>query len=447
MDKKQIAIFGGGTVQWIASHLALSAPAYGTTARQLAEICKRDWPEMDVKLHLTKMAGGDPNLETNEDIARVIGEILQGDLVKVVFMNAALVDFRAVLQHPWSHTEHFHGGKYGTRISSRERSIIGFQFKRLPKVIEDIRRHRKDIFLVGFKQTCGATVAEQYIEGLRLCKLASCNLVFANDTKTRMNMVVTPEEARYWVTEDREVALKGLVEMTKHRSHLTFTRSTVVNGESVPWESALVPHSLRTVVNHCIANGAYKAFKPNPNERGTGSTVGHFAVKVNDTTFLTSKRRTNFNDLEEHGLVKIETDGPDTVIAYGAKPSVGGQSQRIVFEDHPDLDCIVHFHCPKKEGSKVPEVSQYEFECGSHECGNNTSKGLQRFGNLYAVYLQEHGPNIVFNRDIDPEEVITFIDDNFDLSDKTGGFVSIERRLNTPNTAQEAKRLLGIDSK
>lgn len=111
------------------------------------------------------------------------------------------------------------------------------------------------------------------------------------------------------------------------------------------------------------------------------------------------------------------------MLAYGAKPSVGGQSQRIVFKDHPGLDCIVHFHVPKLESSNVPTVSQREFECGSHECGQNTSKGLKQFGNLYAVYLDNHGPNIVFNRNINPQEVIDFIKRNFDLSKKTGGLV------------------------
>jgi hypothetical protein len=48
-----------------------------------------------------------------------------------------------------------------------------------------------------------------------------------------------------------------------------------------------------------------------------------------------------------------------------------------------------------------------------------------KFGNLYAVYLDHHGPNIVFNKSIDPREVIDFIEQNFDLEDKTGGPVSI----------------------
>jgi hypothetical protein len=251
-----------------------------------------------------------------------------------------------------------------------------------------------------------------------LLKGASCNLVLCNDIKTRLNMVITPEEARYHETTDREEALRGLVEMAYLRSQLTFTQSTVVAGERVSWSSAEVPSALRAVVSYCVGRGAYKPFN--------GATVGHFAAKIDDQNFLTSIRKSNFNDIETNGLVRIKTDGPDTVLAFGAKPSVGGQSQRIVFKDHPDCDCIIHFHCPIKDGSQVPTASQREYECGSHQCGKNTSDNLKKFGNLYAVYLEQHGPNIVFNRNINPQEVIDFIEANFDLSDKTGGPVSLE---------------------
>jgi hypothetical protein len=145
-------------------------------------------------------------------------------------------------------------------------------------------------------------------------------------------------------------------------------------------------------------------------------------VKLSDTEFLTSRRKTDFNQLPELGLVQIQTDGPDNVVAYGSKPSVGGQSQRIIFNEHPGLDCIVHFHCEIRDGSAVPQVSQRAFECGSHECGQNTSTHLGEFGQIRAVYLREHGPNIVFPRDIDPTEVIDFIEANFDLTKKTGGY-------------------------
>ena len=129
--------------------------------------------------------------------------------------------------------------------------------------------------------------------------------------------------------------------------------------------------------------------------------------------------------MAKNGLVMVKTDGPDSVIAYGAKPSVGGQSQRIIFKDHVGFDCVAHFHCEMRKDAKhdIPVVSQRPVTCGSHECGINTSNNLKQFGNLKAVMLENHGPNIVFSKNINPQEVIDFINQNFDLSTKTGGLV------------------------
>ena len=418
MNPKKIVIFGGGTITHVRSHLALCAPAYGNTARQIDSFCQQMIPNMDRELILTKMADPEKSkIETNENLWDAAGEVIADLSTKIVFFSCAVCDYRGeILDNDGLTTE---SGKYATRLKTKDHPPT---MRLYPdhKIIKRFRQgpgSRKDIFLVGFKTTCGATEDEQYIAGLGLLKTASCNLVLANDTKNRLNMVITPEEARYHITNERSAALLGLIEMANLRSQLTFTRSTVVAGDHVPWNSSEVPETLRTIVNYCVKRGAYKVFN--------GATVGHFAAKINETTFLTSMRKTNFNDIEKNGLVRIVTDGPDTVLAYGAKPSVGGQSQRIVFNDHPDCDLIIHFHCPIKQGSEVPTVSQREYECGSHQCGRNTSQGLKKFGNLYAVYLDQHGPNIVFNRNIDPQEVINFIEANFDLEDKTGGLVSL----------------------
>ena len=345
-------------------------------------------------------------METNEDVERRLAILTADPNTKVIFFSCAMCDYKP----DWNTS------KYDSRLDSH--CVKEFHPTLVPtkKVISTIRKTRKDIFLVGFKETCGATRQEMYQKGLRLCKESSVNLVLVNDTRTRWNMIVTPEEAAYHETADREEVLKQLVEMAYFRSHLTFTQSTVVDGKPVAWNDERVPDSLRTVVNYCVAKNAYKPFQ--------NATVGHFAVKLSDTEFLTSIRKSNFNDLAQNGLVYVKTDGPDTVIAYGAKPSVGGQSQRIVFKDHVGMDCIVHFHCPLRHDAPddIPIKSQREVECGSHECGKQTSAGLKEFGNLKAVYLDNHGPNIIFNRSINPQEVIDFIERNFDLSSKTGGY-------------------------
>jgi hypothetical protein len=435
MTPKAVHIVGGGTVSYLASHIQLASSAKGTTARRLAELCIEEGkqlaregghpepvqPSMDVELHLTKEANPMSLLATPDDLRGLAERLAADRRTKIVFWTPSVLDFAGTI-------EGIEPGKYSRRPRALNAAdnpqTYTVTLTGIPKILDVFRRNgagrqpRKDVFLVAFKQSAGESAERQYWLAMELLKRTSANLVFANDSITRRNMIVVPEEACYPETEkemyDRDTLLRRLVHMAYMRSHLTFTHSTVVAGEPVPWDSPCVPPVLRSIVDHCIAQGAYKPV--------SGATAGHFAAKIGDREFLTSIRKSDFRKMKNIGLVRVTTDGPDKVLAYGARPSVGGQSQRIVFEDHPEHDCIVHFHCPKRPGSLVPTVSQEEYECGSHECGKNTSNGLRKFGNLSAVFLDQHGPNIVFNHSIDPAEVIRFIEENFDLSKKTGGF-------------------------
>lgn len=430
-------IIGGGTLFHVRPHLAIAAPARGTVAKKLYGILNETYlPGEEITKHLTKMAGGD-TLETNKDIEGLIDQLVDDPTTKMIFIPAALCDFEGSIID-----ERFEGkntetpsGKDQPRLHSKVGEHL-MLMRPAEKVVSRVRQNRKDIFLVTFKVTAGASSDEQFEAGLELLKRSSSNLVLANDIRNRRNMVITPEQARYYETTNREAALRGLVKMARERSKGTFTRSTIVQGEPVPWSSPLVPDSLRAVVNHCIQRGAYKPF--------LGSTVGHFAVKLDDTTFLTSRRKTDFNKLDQVGLVKVESSGPDSVIAHGSRPSVGGQSQRIVFEEHRGLDCIVHMHVPLRAShvNPIPVRPQWLHECGSHQCGKNTSDGLKGFSSPYqeaplkAVMLDQHGPNIVFHRSIDPRIVIDFIEANFDLEGNTSGVVT---RRETPRTLQSAQ--------
>lgn len=434
MTTKKIHILGGGTFSYVRNHLSLATPAFGNTARRVYQLIDKWVEDYDYRMndynvehyyqvhtHLTKMADHESDLVTNQDIELLVDKLIADPETKIIIFNVAMCDFDGYVKtYDKDGNLEDPSGKHAPRLQSRSTNLPHIALTKANKVITKIRKERKDIFLVAFKTTCGATEDEQYIAGLNLLKENSCNLVLANDTKTRTNMIICPEEARYCVTTDRDKVLYTLVDMTMKRSDLHFTRSTVVEGDSIDWNNVEVPDSLRTVINYCIEKGAYKPFR--------GKTAGHFAVKVDDKTFLTSKRSTNFNELDKIGLVKVESTGKDNVVAYGAKPSVGGMSQRIIFSEHPDVDCIVHFHCPKRDIEQawfIPTKPQYPYECGSHECGQNTSDGLAEvWEGIKAVYLDEHGPNIVFNRKADPQRVIRFIDRYFDLSQKTGGLVA-----------------------
>lgn len=410
-----VEVVGGGTIVHVRNHLALSAPAYGSTAREIAGIFRRRGYQTN--LTLTRMADAASEYETNEDMQRLAGEIVSNPARKIVIWNPAICDFDGFIGDVVPHAK-------AERLKSREGGQV-MQLMPSDKIVSSIRRDRKDLFLVAFKTTTGASQDEMYLAGLKLMKGSHINLVLVNDVVNRMNMVVCPEEARYHVTPERVEAMEGLVDMAILRSQCRFTRSRVIeNSEGVSWQSDMISDNLRTVVNHCIQRGAYK---PVDTKRGL-VTAGHFAARGPQDKIITSRRWSNFNELAQNGMVLIEPEGRDDVIAYGGKPSVGGMSQRIIFKDHPGLDNIVHFHCPLKDDAPdyIPMRDQRPYECGSHECGQNTSDGLREIEDgIWGVMLDNHGPNIVYGRDVDPKLVIDVIERNFDLDHKTGGPVQV----------------------
>lgn len=408
-----IHIVGGGTYHHITNHLALAAPAYGRAARVLHQ--KFQNAGQEATLHLTKMADPLQNgPDTVDDLSDLVDHLVADPDARAIIMTSAVVDWRPTALWAGDTLYDKTFGPDDHRLSTRQTEEISLDLVPAEKLVNRIRKSCKDKFLVSFKTTLGVSEDEQFAAGLGLLKESSSNLVLVNDVKTRLNYVLTPEEARYG-DGTRGDAFGHLVRMVLARSQNSFTRSTVVGSADmlVPWTSDLVSSNLREVVDHMVKMGAYKPFQ--------GKTVGHFASKIGENEFLTSIRKTNFNvDLYERGLLRITSVGDDEVIAYGAKPSVGGQSQRQIFRDHPGFTCIAHAHVPLRVPGSVNTVEQWPNECGSHQCGQATSRGLRDVApGIKAVFLDKHGPNVVFRPDVDPANVIRFIDDHFDLSAKT----------------------------
>lgn len=352
---KKIVIFGGGTFSYVRSHLALAAPAFGGTACKIEKLCQDRFSNMDIELCLTKMADPESNIITNEDVAKKVDALLVNNTTKIVFFNVAMTDYNGQIDGMPS-------GKHAKRLKTAKDGTPTMVLTPSDKVLNRIRKSRKDIFLVAFKTTANATDSEMFEAGLNLLKKNSCNLVLVNDIVRKENFIITPEESVYRSSfpsgnEQRDDILKTLVDMVYHRTHISFTRSTVIDGQPVSWNDAKVYPALREVINYCIKKNAYKEFN--------GATTGHFAAKISETEFLTSIRKTNFNDIDKNGMVYVKSDSPNSVIAMGAKPSVGGQSQRIIFGSFQDTDCIVHFHCPLKDNHRdnIKVMSQYEYEC------------------------------------------------------------------------------------
>ncbi len=374
--------------------------------------------DLTPRLWLSRMANGQHYLGdwvTNEDVAKDIDHLIEDPDTKVIFFSVALCDYTGnVWSSPLGSPVPTPSGKSQPRLKTSEgpQTLI---LTPAEKILGRIRKERKDIFLVAFKTTAGATPQEQYEAGLSLLKRNSCNLVLANDLHTRLNMVIVPELGRYYETTDRRVALEGLIRMASARHTGTFSRTSIEEGPLLPWGEA--PETLRRVVEHCIQRGAYRPFND--------ITVGHFGYTTPyPNSFLySSRRKRNFNKPEDRDLVKVMFREDGDPIAYGGKPSAGARSQHLVLSKHyPIYDCILHFHCPLKPGSTVNVRPQHDFECGSLECGVNTREGLQvrHLDGVAAVMLDQHGPNILFHHNTRPEHIIAFIEANFDLTKRTG---------------------------
>jgi phosphopantothenoylcysteine synthetase/decarboxylase len=176
-----IHIFGGGTVQHVRNHMALCAPAFGETARNLHGRLQPG----NTKLHLTRMADYQSRMETNEDVEARLQEVLANPATRAVVFNVALCDYSG-------HIGDVESGKYAQRLSSRE-GTQAMNLTPTPKLLQKVKTLRPDVFLVGFKTTANASSREQHRLSLRQMEETAADVVLANDTVTRHNLLVFPE--------------------------------------------------------------------------------------------------------------------------------------------------------------------------------------------------------------------------------------------------------------
>lgn len=445
--KKKIYIFTGGTINRVAPHFAVCAPAYGNVGvdmyRYLVDQEKYEVILMptamafsafmhygDVGLQLRygdvcKAAGVDW-IESNQDLYKVVEYLKEQEDTRCIIMSSAVTDYKA------SHAEFSDSNPYEYRILDRKTAKDGYFKERFnssldlklylssdEKIIDTIRSERKDIFLVSFKATAGLPFSETYNKGLAQLKRSSSNLVFANDIVNKENMVITPEEYPYKY-DSRGEAVEGLCDMILKRLDLTFNRTTLVEGErAVPLkldEEGSIPDNFIPVLGRLIKHGAFKEFN--------GRTAGHFGciVEGKDYQRISSVRKVNHNNVLSEGMSKIFIAPDGDIAVMGGKASVGEHTQQAIYDALGDkVHSIVHFHCPpsKQFLNSIPVREQFSFECGSNECGMNTVSGMKEIiKGVWVVHLENHGPNIAFCKDVDPEKLFSFIQFNWDLSKK-----------------------------
>jgi len=170
-------IIGGGTFNPIACHLALAAPAFGATARDMGRWFPDITCDMECVVKLTKMADHTSNLMTNDDVAAYVRDLLGDPLVKIIVLNEAICDFG--IENPSEET----------RLSSQKDYPVVMKGI-TSKIISGIKAFRPDIIVCGFKTTHGATRLEQETRAEQSMESNNLDFILANDLATRRNMLL-----------------------------------------------------------------------------------------------------------------------------------------------------------------------------------------------------------------------------------------------------------------
>lgn len=195
-----IYIFGGGTVNYVRSHFALSAPAYGNTARALSKmLTEKNEPHT---LILTKMADYTSALETNADVEHAVAEVLADLKTTAIVFNVALCDFTGQIGTVPS-------GRYAERLQTRDGNKILYLHP-AKKLLASIKQARPDITVVGFKTTAGEDEIAQLNKMKRQIDETGVDFVIGNDTVTRRNILMANHSC-ITSTYDRDAVLKNVV--------------------------------------------------------------------------------------------------------------------------------------------------------------------------------------------------------------------------------------------
>lgn len=184
-----IVVFGGGTIMHVRNHMALCAPAYGSTAKKFSAMIQTANRLLNlnynVDLRLTKMADCNSCLETNDDVEASLLQALSDPLTAGVVCNVALCDFIGQIGDVPS-------GKYATRLQTREvtEEGLGLVLRPTKKLLGLVHELRPDVVSVGFKTTADETPEQQVAKSNRMANESRISWMLANDTVTRNNVVL-----------------------------------------------------------------------------------------------------------------------------------------------------------------------------------------------------------------------------------------------------------------
>jgi hypothetical protein len=200
MENKKIYIITGGTINKVAPHFAIAAPAYGEIGEKLyKEISKAK--ELNVNLIKTKMA--DPKfyhstfqnaeincIETNKDLRQYISWLNHQKDTECIILACAVADFEIELPAELSNS----------RLSSNNEYT--FTLKPSEKILPLIR---EDVFTISFK-----TLYNEENESKALKNSDISNVVFVNDIGFKKNGIVYNNKLEWNISREESIKIAAM---------------------------------------------------------------------------------------------------------------------------------------------------------------------------------------------------------------------------------------------
>ena len=208
----------------IMPHFSISAPAYGKVGREI--YCLLDAnisnDEYNIFLIKTKMAGVNSDevtehlksfnlkstIETNDELKSFVEVVSKESSTHAIIMSAAICDFEPEElsgyedKTPVTITDF---GKDKKRLHKAH--SLALKLKPSRKIIDIIKKTNPTVFLVTFKTTAGESEEVLVEKSFYNLERSQSNMVFGNDIKNKINLIVTEDEVFRVKSRDEALAL------------------------------------------------------------------------------------------------------------------------------------------------------------------------------------------------------------------------------------------------
>ena len=208
---QNIYIITGGTMVHITPHFSITAPAYGKVGVEIDDLLRTNLANKNDILYLvkTKMAGVNSDevtehlkslnlkstIETNDELKSFVEVISKESSTQAIIMAAAICDFEPEKLSAYEDKTPVTITDFG-KDKKRLHKAHSLELKLKPsrKIIDIIKKTNSTIFLVTFKTTAGESEDVLVEKSFYNLKRSQSNMVFGNDIKNKINLIVTEEE-------------------------------------------------------------------------------------------------------------------------------------------------------------------------------------------------------------------------------------------------------------